>query len=250
MSRKTLAERAAWTIGLVLLLIWTGYWIHGKVGARSSVEEFEAAKVALSEDRGPDVQASETGSQPPFAESQVDHRAETRDLPTDLPVDYSLWDEGRIEEYEESLSHDFGPPLAIVRIPALDLQVPLLEGTDDLVLNRGVGRIVGTARPGELGNIGIAGHRDGFFRGLKDIGEGDTIELETLTATDIYRIDGITIVTPQDVHVLEHQSVPTLTLVTCYPFYFVGKAPKRYIVSATLVESDSVRASATDTASP
>ena len=250
MSRKTLAERAAWTIGLVLLLIWTGYWIHGKVGARSSVEEFEAAKVALSEGRGPDVQALETGSQTPFAESQVDHRAETRDLPTDLPVDYSLWDEGRIEEYEESLSHDFGPPLAIVRIPALDLQVPLLEGTDDLVLNRGVGRIVGTARPGELGNIGIAGHRDGFFRGLKDIGEGDTIELETLTATDIYRIDGITIVTPQDVHVLEHQSVPTLTLVTCYPFYFVGKAPKRYIVSATLVESDSVRASATDTASP
>lgn len=250
MSRKTLAERGAWTIGLVLLLIWTGYWIHGKVGARSSIEEFEAAKVALSEGRGPDVQALETGSQTPFAESQVDHRAETRDLPTDLPVDYSLWDEGRIEEYEESLEHDFGPPLAIVRIPALDLQVPLLEGTDDLVLNRGVGRIVGTARPGELGNIGIAGHRDGFFRGLKDIGEGDTIELETLTATDIYRIDAITIVTPQDVHVLEHQSVPTLTLVTCYPFYFVGKAPKRYIVSATLVESDNVRASATDTASP
>lgn len=250
MSRKTLAERGAWTIGLVLLLIWTGYWIHGKVGARSSIEEFEAAKVALSEGRGPDVQALETGSQTPFAESQVDHRAETRDLPTDLPVDYSLWDEGRIEEYEESLEHDFGPPLAIVRIPALDLQVPLLEGTDDLVLNRGVGRIVSTARPGELGNIGIAGHRDGFFRGLKDIGEGDTIELETLTATDIYRIDGITIVTPQDVHVLEHQSVPTLTLVTCYPFYFVGKAPKRYIVSATLIESDSVGASATDAASP
>lgn len=250
MSRKTLAERAAWTIGLVLLLIWTGYWIHGKVGARSSIEEFEAAKVALSEGRGPDLQAAETGSQPPFAESQVDHRAENRDLPTDLPVDYSLWDEGRIEEYEESLEHDFGPPLAIVRIPALDLQVPLLEGTDDLVLNRGVGRIVGTARPGELGNIGIAGHRDGFFRGLKDIGEGDTIELETLTATDIYRIDGITIVTPQDVHVLEHQSVPTLTLVTCYPFYFVGKAPKRYIVSATLIESDSVGTSATDAASP
>ncbi|MGB5294297.1 MAG: class D sortase, partial [Thermoanaerobaculia bacterium] len=142
------------------------------------------------------------------------------------------------------------PPLAIVRIPALDLQVPLLEGTDDLVLNRGVGRIAGTALPGELGNIGIAGHRDGFFRGLKDIGEGDTIELETLTATDVYRIDGITIVTPQDVHVLEHQAVPTLTLVTCYPFYFVGKAPKRYIVSATLIESDSVATSATDAASP
>jgi len=250
MSRKTIVERGAWTIGVLLLLIWTGYWIHGKVGAHSSIEEFEAAKVALSEGRGPDLQASASGSQPPFAESQVEHRAEARDLPIDLPVDYSLWDEGRIEEYEASLSHDFGRPLAILRIPTLDLQVPLLEGTSDLVLNRGVGRIVGTARPGELGNIGIAGHRDGFFRGLKDVSEGDRIELETLTATDIYRIDGITIVTPQDVHVLEHQSVPTLTLVTCYPFYFVGRAPERYIVSATLIESDSVGTSATDAASP
>jgi len=250
MSHKTIAERAAWAIGLVLLLIWTGYWIHGKVGSRSSLEDFEAAKADLAASRGLDSQAMESESQPQPSDSQVDAQIEPRDLPTDLPVDYSLWDEGRIEEYEESLGHDFGPPLAIVRIPALDLHVPLLEGTGDLVLNRGVGRIVGTARPGELGNIGIAGHRDGFFRGLKDIGEGDTIELETLTATDIYRIDGITIVTPQDVHVLEHQSVPTLTLVTCYPFYFVGKAPKRYIVSATLIESDSVGASATDAASP
>ena len=173
-----------------------------------------------------------------------------QELPTDLPVDYSLWDEGRIEEYEESLEHDFGAPLAILRIPTLALQVPLLEGTDDLVLNRGVGRIIGTARPGELGNIGVAGHRDGFFRGLKDLNQGDLIELETLTLTDTYRIDAITIVTPQDVHVLEHQSVPTLTLVTCYPFYFVGSAPKRYIVSATLVESDSVAAPNTDFASP
>jgi sortase A len=250
MSHKTIAERAAWAIGLVLLLIWTGYWIHGKVGSRSSFEDFEAAKADLAASRGLDSQAMESESQPQPSDSQVDAQIEPRDLPTDLPVDYSLWDEGRIEEYEESLEHDFGPPLAIVRIPVLDLQVPLLEGTDDLVLNRGVGRIAGTALPGELGNIGIAGHRDGFFRGLKDISEGDTIELETLTATDIYRIDKITIVTPQDVHVLEHQSVPTLTLVTCYPFYFVGKAPKRYIVSATLMESDSVVGSTTDTASP
>ncbi|MGB5173365.1 MAG: class D sortase [Thermoanaerobaculia bacterium] len=250
MSHKTIAERAAWAIGIVLLLIWTGYWIHGKVGSRSSLAAFEAAKGGLAKNVGPDPETTEARSQPQLAESQVGLRVELRELQTDLPVDYSLWDEGRIEEYEESLGHEFGPPLAILRIPTLDLHVPLLEGTNDLVLNRGVGRIVGTARPGELGNIGIAGHRDGFFRGLKDIAQGDTIELETLTATDIYRIDKITIVTPQDVHVLEHQAVPTLTLVTCYPFYFVGKAPKRYIVSATMIESDSVATSATDAASP
>ena len=231
MRPKHFAERAAWTIGIFLLLIWLGFWIHGKVGSRSSIEEFEAAKARQSKgaDSGSSTPESEAQSKP--AELPESPRVEQRQLPTNLPVDYSRWDKGRIEEYEESLEHDFGHPLAILRIPKIDLQVALLEGTDDLVLNRGVGRIVGTARPGELGNIGIAGHRDGFFRGLKDVTQGDTIELETLNLTDIYRIDAISIVTPQDVHVLEHQSVPTLTLVTCYPFYFVGKAPKRYIVS-------------------
>lgn len=250
MSHRSLLERAAWTIGIVLLLVWTGYWIHGRVGTRSSLEEFEAAKAKIEETENTYPADQVAGSRSSQPDSAVEPQFVRQELPTDLPVDYSLWDEGRIEEYEESLEHDFGAPLAILRIPTLALQVPLLEGTDDLVLNRGVGRIIGTARPGELGNIGVAGHRDGFFRGLKDLNQGDLIELETLTLTDTYRIDAITIVTPQDVHVLEHQSVPTLTLVTCYPFYFVGSAPKRYIVSATLVESDSVAAPNTDFASP
>ena len=249
MRPKNFAERAAWTIGISLLLVWLGFWIHGKVGSRSSIEEFESAKARLQRDSVDGSQPPDSRAQPEPSEIAVEPAVEPRELSTDLPVDYSLWDEGRIEEYEESLEHDFGQALAILRIPKIDLQVALLEGTDDLVLNRGVGRIAGTARPGELGNIGIAGHRDGFFRGLKDVSPGDTIELETLTLRDIYRIDAITIVTPQDVHVLEHQSVPTLTLVTCYPFYFVGKAPKRYIVSATLVDSDSVGSSAADTTS-
>jgi sortase A len=249
MSWRTIAERSAWTIGISLLLIWFGFWIHGRVGSRSSIEDFEQARATLSAAEDPATQPRESQPQASPAEQPTSPPIEPRKLPTDLPVDYSLWDEGRIREYEESLEHDFGLPLAILRIPKIDLQVPLLEGTDDLALNRGVGRIIGTARPGELGNLGIAGHRDGFFRGLKELGQGDTIELDTLTATDIYRIDEITIVTPQDVQVLEHQAVPTLTLVTCYPFYFVGHAPKRYIVSATLVESDSVSGSSAEMAS-
>ncbi len=249
MNWRTIAERSAWTIGISLVLIWIGFWIHGRVGSRSSIEDFEQARATLPAAEDSPPQPREAQPQPSPADLPASPPIEPRKLPTDLPVDYSLWDEGRIREYEESLEHDFGLPLAILRIPKIDLQVPLLEGTDDLALNRGVGRIIGTARPGELGNLGIAGHRDGFFRGLKELGQGDTIELDTLTATDIYRIDEITIVTPQDVQVLEHQAVPTLTLVTCYPFYFVGHAPKRYIVSATLVESDSVSASSADTAS-
>ena len=83
----------------------------------------------------------------------------------------------------------------------------------------------------------MAGHRDGFFRGLKDLELGDRLELETLERKQEFVVDGLTIVTPDDVHVLDPTPEPTLTLVTCYPFYFVGKAPKRYIVRAAWVES-------------
>jgi sortase A len=125
-------------------------------------------------------------------------------------------------------------PLAVLRISKINLEVPVLDGTDDLTLNHAVGRIAGTARPGEDGNIGIAGHRDSFFRGLKDVDAGDVIELRTLHGTDTYVVERIQIVTPDRVDVLQPRSVPSLTLVTCYPFYFLGSAPKRYIVTASL----------------
>ncbi len=121
-------------------------------------------------------------------------------------------------------------PLAVLRIPALHLEVPVLEGTDEVTLNRGVGRIAGTSFPGEAGNIGIAGHRDGFFRKLKDIHAGDAIELATVSGTDIFVVDRIRITSPADVSVLRPRTKHSITLVTCYPFYFVGPAPRRFIV--------------------
>jgi len=127
-----------------------------------------------------------------------------------------------------------GAALAMVHIPRLNLSAPVLEGTDWLTLNHGVGHIAGTARPGERGNIGIAGHRDTFFRRLKDVHVGDAIELERGPRTDNYTVDRIQIVTPDNVGVLRPRAVPSLTLVTCYPFYFVGSAPKRFIVTASL----------------
>lgn len=152
-------------------------------------------------------------------------------------VDYSLWSEKRIKDYEASLAEHFDPPLAVLRVPKIHLEVPLFEGTDDPVLNRGVGRIVGTAQVGQTGNMGIAGHRDGFFRGLKDVVLGDALELETTSGTQTYIIDSIKLVTPDDVSVLRNEPNSALTLVTCYPFYFVGSAPQRYIVHAS-VKSD------------
>ena len=86
--------------------------------------------------------------------------------------------------------------------------------------------------PGAQGNLGIAGHRDGFFRGLKDIAPGDTLELETTAGREFYVVDDIRIVGPEEVSVLAGTPNQTITLVTCYPFYFVGSAPQRYIVRA------------------
>lgn len=149
-------------------------------------------------------------------------------------VDFSLWSPQRIVAYKESLALKLGPPLAVLDIPRLGIDVPVFDGTDDITLNRGVGRISGTARPGADGNIGIAGHRDGFFRGLKDVAPGDLIELDTTRERDLYVVDGTAIVDPSDVSVLQPRPVDGITLVTCYPFYFVGAAPSRFIVRASL----------------
>ena len=116
--------------------------------------------------------------------------------------------------------------------PQIGLEVAVLPGTDDFTLNRAVGNIEDTALPGTDGNSGIAGHRDGFFRGLKDVGPGDAIELETLQGEEVYRVERVWVVYPDDVTVLEATPTPSLTLVTCYPFYHVGPAPQRYIVRA------------------
>ena len=146
--------------------------------------------------------------------------------------DQSLWAERRIREYEESLAVEADPPLAVMNIDKLGIQVPVYDGADDFNLNRGVARIQGTAAVDGRGNLGIAGHRDGFFRGLKDIDVGDRIELQTIRGTVSYAVSSILIVDPSDVSVLADTEERTITLVTCYPFYYVGHAPKRFIVKA------------------
>lgn len=168
-----------------------------------------------------------------FHEGLPSQDAVTVGLKSVTTVDYSLWAPKRIEQYKASLAEHFDQPLAVLRVDKIHLEVPVFEGTSEPVLNRGVGRIEGTARVGEAGNIGIAGHRDGFFRGLKDVGVGDTMELETSAGTQTYMIDSIRLVTPDDVSVLKNDPVPAMTLVTCFPFYFVGSAPQRYIVHAS-----------------
>lgn len=149
--------------------------------------------------------------------------------------DYALWSEKRIRDYHEGNAQRDEPPLAVLSIDKLDLKVPVYNGTDEINLNRGAGRIKGTARIDEIGNLGIAGHRDGFFRGLKDVEIGDSIDMLTYQGNRQFVVSSITIVDPTDVSVLASTDISTITLVTCYPFYYVGHAPKRYIVKGELL---------------
>jgi sortase A len=197
------AERILFAIGLALLAAWAVARFHASMASTAAIKRFHADTLA-----GPGTLST-------------------------LEVDFTQWSPKRINAYQESLAAKKDLPLAILRIPKINLEVPVFNDTDDLTLNRGVGRIVGTAQIGQPGNIGIAGHRDGFFRGLKDVGREDVIELILPGRTDQYIISGIQIVGPENVSVLDATPVPTLTLVTCYPFYFVGSAPQRYIVTAS-----------------
>jgi sortase A len=147
----------------------------------------------------------------------------------------SRWDSARIRAYKQTLAVAMDKPEAVLRVPKVGIEVPVYEGTSDLVLNRGAGHVSGTAMPGSDGNVAITGHRDGFFRGLKDVALGDTIDVQRATATDHYVVRAIHTVSPKDISVLKRTDGPTLTLITCYPFYFVGAAPQRYIIEASLL---------------
>jgi LPXTG-site transpeptidase (sortase) family protein len=207
------------------------FGLAGFYGA-AQIEGFSASRAALENFAAQEVSAVRNPSHE--KDRQWDYESGSSEQ-MDFPVaDFRLWGERRIQAYEPGGGKQSGVPLAVLRIPKIHLEAPLFEGTDHITLNHAVGRIAGTARPGEPGNIGIAGHRDGFFRGLKDVGVGDTIELQTLKGSDSYIVGQIQIVNPGQVEVLRPRSVPSLTLVTCYPFYFVGSAPRRYIVTASL----------------
>jgi sortase A len=209
-AKLVILERLLLITGSVLLAVFGAAMIHRYVSSHSALHEFERARSTVSDPAG------------------------SLDLSGTERVDFSLWSPKRIREYQESLVVDKNLPMAVLRIDKLGLRVPVFAGTDDLTLNRGAGWIDWTARPGELGNIGISAHRDGFFRKLKDISEGDSIELITLRGKAVYVVDQIEIVKPENGEVLQPRSVPSVTLVTCYPFYFVGSAPERYIVHAGL----------------
>jgi sortase A len=128
-----------------------------------------------------------------------------------------------------------GSLIGRIEIPRLGLSEIVMEGADARVLRRAAGHVPGTALPGQAGNTAITGHRDTFFRPLRKIRRDDLIRVTTLQGEFLYRVVSTGIVDPGDVGVLDADEGQALTLITCYPFYFVGAAPQRFIVRAERV---------------
>ena len=122
-----------------------------------------------------------------------------------------------------------------VEIPDLSLSAVVFQGTSDNTLDRGVGHVDGSALPGQPGNVVLAAHRDTFFRSLRNIRKGDVVRITTPSGTHVYTVNSTEVVAPTQTSVMDPTAKPSLTLITCYPFYYIGNAPKRFIVQASQV---------------
>ena len=157
------------------------------------------------------------------------------------------WSPGRVAAYRNALKVAAPTAEAVLRIPRVGIEVPVMEGTSKLVMNLGAGHIEGTASPGGAGNVALASHRDGYFRHLKDVRVGDRIEVNSAQGANVYKVDSLQVVSPSDVSSLQPTAKPVLTLVTCYPFFYLGPAPQRYIVRASLLSTSPI---STNTVAP
>lgn len=144
-----------------------------------------------------------------------------------------LWSEEAKARYVSALDQTPGATLGRLRAPSLGLEVPVYENASDLHMDLGAGVIEGMSYPHEPGHIGIAGHRDGYFRALKDIAVGDTLVLDTLDGEKRFVVNELKIIRPEELSYLDDTTEQRLTIVTCYPFYYAGSAPQRFLVRAT-----------------
>lgn len=225
MDRRRSIEVCLWVAGLSLLAAygavraWSGYASHQGIVAMREARAIHAAEL-----REPlDLKTMEA--------ARITDAAQ----PSAMAPNMTTWSNARRAAYHGSAVGPF-VPRAVLRIPSLSLEVAIYEGTSAAVLNRGAGLIEGTALPGADGNIGIAAHRDGFFRPLQRIGAGADLFIDTVESTRRYRVTEVRVVEPKHVAVLRQTVRPTVTLVTCYPFYFVGAAPQRFIVRAEIAQ--------------
>ena len=197
-------ERFCLYCGAALVALTTAVWIAGFTSGRSALAKFDELQARLASDQR---QAA-------------------------LPAPGTA-------RFHDTLLAEAGSTLGVLLIQSVGIEVPVFDSTSRIALNRGSGYVDGTALPGTAGNVAIAGHRDTFFRGLKDIQIGASVRLTTLNGFQEFRVSEINVVDPLDVGVLKSTDETVLTLITCYPFFFVGPAPERFVVRATLLDGSS-----------
>ena len=232
------AERALLLIGILCLGIYGFSILEAHFYEKRQNEELEQA-LAAARRTAPARQAAEVPKQ------ETEALADFREAPGEDPRDDAETkpQEPAEPKEPEPLPVDDGSLVGRLEVPRLGLSAIVREGVGSKTLRRGAGRIPGTALPWEpAGNVGIAAHRDRVFRPLKDIGKKDIITLTTVEGTYRYQVEWTRIVTPEETEVLHDTPEPALTLVTCYPFYYVGSAPKRFIVRARQIEAPAVAA--------
>ena len=210
-------ELLSYSAGVMLTGFFVAQLAQGEVKRQGGIAEFELMAQASSATTQSDAAATDQAGFEDVGEP-----------------DTSLWNAARIKDYQVSLKADLPPVLGVLEVPSVGLKVPVYQTNTELVMDRGAGVIDGMSYPHEPGNIGISGHRDGYFRVLKDVKVGDAIKLQTLEGEKSFTINATTIVPIADEKLLRDTDEQTVTIVTCYPFYFVGHAPKRFIVTASL----------------
>jgi LPXTG-site transpeptidase (sortase) family protein len=193
-----MSQRVALALGAILCALYALALIAGELGRRSDVEDF----------------------------SQAPQRP-----------DQSLWSQTRVQKFLASQGLPVSEPVGVLHAPSLKLVVPIYPDSSELHLNRGAGLIDGMSAPDEGGNVGVAGHRDGYFRVLKNVRRDDVLEVQTRARLHRYRVVSVDVVDPSDRRLLADTEEPTITLVTCYPFYHLGHAPQRFIVRGTYLWS-------------
>jgi LPXTG-site transpeptidase (sortase) family protein len=205
------AELACWSLGALLTGLFLVGWLGGDWQQRHALAVFSAAQAA--------AQAEPAAALPAAASGVVD--AGRGPLVPLLATDVAA-----MVDPSATL------PVAVLRIARIELEVPVFADTSERNLNRGAGWVEGTAPPGSHGNVAIAGHRDRHFRPLARLAVGDLVVLASLRGERSYRVSSLAIVEPEDVSPLAATTEAAITLVTCYPFHFIGNAPQRFIVRA------------------
>jgi sortase A len=220
--RRRLFGRESWRTSVERALLWAGALLLGWCGWTLAQARVYQGYESWSLDR---IRAGRSATVGGYLASRVLPEQKT---PPAAP--------GRAAE--DAIPLRRGDLVGRLDIPRLHLSAIVIEGDDDRTLKLGVGHVPGTALPGSRGNVALAAHRDSYFRPLRGIHPADEIEMTTPLRTFRYRVDSVRIVDPDAVEVLRDSAAPTLTLVTCYPFGWVGNAPKRFIVRASRVETN------------